>query len=57
MANRSIGVIFAVGVVRNMMTTRDGNIVLACSGVNRVTWCRWISAIPTLRREVRSVRL
>jgi virginiamycin B lyase len=24
------------GVVRNMMTTRDGNIVMACSGVNRV---------------------
>ena len=24
------------GVVRNMMTTRDGNLVLACSGVNKV---------------------
>jgi len=24
------------GVVRNMMTTRDGNLALACSGVNRV---------------------
>ena len=24
------------GVVRNMMATRDGNLVLACSGVNRV---------------------
>ena len=24
------------GVVRNMMPTRDGNLVLACSGVNRV---------------------
>ena len=24
------------GIVRNMMPTRDGNLVLACSGVNRV---------------------
>jgi len=24
------------GVVRNMMATRDGNLVMACSGVNRV---------------------
>jgi virginiamycin B lyase len=24
------------GVVRNMMPTRDDNLVLACSGVNRV---------------------
>ena len=24
------------GVVRNMMATPDGNLVLACSGVNRV---------------------
>ena len=24
------------GVVRHMMATRDGNLVLACSGVNRV---------------------
>jgi virginiamycin B lyase len=24
------------GVVRNMMATRDGNIAIACSGVNRV---------------------
>ena len=24
------------GVVRNMMPTKDGNLVLACSGVNRV---------------------
>jgi len=24
------------GVVRNMMITRDGNLVMACSGVNRV---------------------
>ena len=24
------------GVVRNMMATSDGNLVLACSGVNRV---------------------
>ena len=24
------------GVVRNMMTTKDGDLVLACSGVNRV---------------------
>jgi virginiamycin B lyase len=24
------------GVVRNMMATRDGNLVLACSGVNRI---------------------
>jgi virginiamycin B lyase len=24
------------GVVRNMMVTRDGNIAIACSGVNRV---------------------
>jgi len=24
------------GVVRNMMPTRDGSLVLACSGVNRV---------------------
>ena len=23
-------------VVRNMMTTRDGNLVMACSGANRV---------------------
>ncbi len=28
------------GVVRNMMTTRDGNLVLACSGVNRVALVR-----------------
>ena len=24
------------GVVRNMMATADGNLVLACSGVNRI---------------------
>ena len=24
------------GVVRNMMSTRDGNLALACSGVNRI---------------------
>ena len=24
------------GVVRNMMPTADGNLVLACSGVNRI---------------------
>jgi virginiamycin B lyase len=24
------------GVVRNMMVTRDGNIAMACSGVNKV---------------------
>jgi len=24
------------GIMRNMMPTRDGNLVLACSGVNRV---------------------
>jgi virginiamycin B lyase len=28
------------GVVRNMMTTRDGNLVLACSAVNRVALVR-----------------
>jgi len=28
------------GVVRNMMVTRDGNLVLACSGVNRVALVR-----------------
>lgn len=26
------------GVVRNMMATRDGDLVLACSGVNKVAW-------------------
>jgi virginiamycin B lyase len=24
------------GVVRNMMPTRDGNLVMACSGVNKI---------------------
>ena len=26
------------GVVRDMMTTQDGDLVLACSGVNRVAF-------------------
>ena len=37
------------GVVRNMMATRDGNLVLACSGVNRVALVevkRGASTIP-----------
>jgi len=28
------------GIVRNMMPTRDGNLALACSGVNRVALVR-----------------
>lgn len=28
------------GAVRNMMATRDGNLVLACSGVNRLALVR-----------------
>lgn len=28
------------GVVRNMAVTQDGNLALACSGVNRIAWVR-----------------
>ena len=33
---QSWGIPSGGGIVRNMMPTRDGNLVLVCSGVNRV---------------------